>query len=79
MNDNTGDAVEIDFRNPDLQMTSRLPMNYVGEGLYYIDIWFKSFGSYVVRTFKNETKLSHNIIQVDSGGNVIYPEAGRLI
>jgi hypothetical protein len=79
MNDNTGDTIEIDFISPDLKTTTRLPMTYTSEGLYYIDIWFKSFGSYVVRTFKNNIKLSHNIIQVDSVGHSIYPEAGRLI
>ena len=79
MNDNQENVIEIDFRSPDLHLTSRLPMIYAGEGLYYIDVWFKSFGSYVIRTFKGGEKLSHNIVQVDSGNCVIYYEPSHLI
>jgi len=79
-NDIDGDSIEIDILNPHLERTEKLPMIYVGENLYYIDIWFKYIGSYVIRTFKNGIKLGHGIINVGADSSpIIYPESDRLI
>jgi len=73
-------SIECDFLNPYLERSEKLLMTYISDNLYYIDIFFKYTGSYVLRTFKDNTKLNHNIIQVGSGtGLSIYPNENTMI
>lgn len=75
-----GLPIEVEFINPLLERTARLPMIYSGDDLYYIDIWFEHTGSYVVRAYKNGIKIGHNIIYVGPSSTLmIYPDAERTI
>lgn len=75
-----GHEVYCDFLNPKLERSEKFKMIYIGESLYYVDVWFKYTGSYVIRTFKDEVKLNHNIIQVGQGDKfIIYPDETKLI
>lgn len=73
-------AIECDFLNPELERSEKIPMIYLGENLYYVDVFFKHTGAYVLRSFKDGVKLNHNIIQVGYGSDlIIYPNENTII
>ena len=78
--DLNGASVECDFLNPKLERSEKMPMIYFGEETYYVDVFFKYGGAYVLRAFKDGVKLNHNIIQVsDSSDLIIYPDDVTMV
>lgn len=75
-----GVSVECDFLNPKLERSEKIPMIYFEENTYYVDVFFKYSGSYVLRAFKDGVKLNHNIIQVSGDSDlIIYPDEGVMV
>ena len=72
-------SVEIDFLNPKLERTNKLPMIFLEDNTYYIDIWFKNIGSYLIRVFEDGDKKHENILVVSTGNHIIYPDMNKLI
>lgn len=75
-----GESVECDFLNPKLERSEKMSMIYHDENTYYVDVFLKYSGSYVLRAFKDGLKMGHNIIQVGGGSDlIIYPDDDVLV
>ena len=72
-------TVEIDILNPKLERTNKLPMIFFEDNTYYIDIWFKNIGSYLIRVFEDGDKKHEDILVVSTGNHIIYPDMEKLI
>lgn len=54
-------------------------MTFFEDNTYYIDIWFKNLGSYLIRVFEDGDKKHEDILVVSTGSHVIYPDLEKLI
>jgi hypothetical protein len=75
----TGQSIEIEIVDPELNRSSRMAMTYVDDGLYYCDVVFTQRGSHSMRILKGIEKVGHGILPVgDSGGIVTkVPNTGH--
>jgi len=74
----SGIPSHIEFTNPKLEKLV-LPMEYNGDGLYYVDVGFKYFGAYIAKVYQNSNVIATNILRVTNGQFVIYPKEGKFI
>jgi len=66
--------VKIEILNPDLQLSDKLPMIYAGNFTYYIDIWFRQYGPYLVKVYEYGVEKHKEILNVTRPGIILYPE-----
>ena len=72
-------VVEAEVLNPKLELSNKISMVFLGSGLYYLDIWFRSRGSYFIKVYENTIIKHKDILQVGSEGMVIYPDINRVV
>jgi hypothetical protein len=65
--------------NPKLELSNKIPMIYLDDGLYYVDIWFRNAGSHFVRVYENGDIKHKEILKVGYAGHVIFPDVERLV
>jgi hypothetical protein len=68
-----GKLVEADILTPQLERSDKREMTDFHE-LYYIDVLFTVRGSHVIRVFEDNVLRHRDILVVDRGNLIIYPE-----
>jgi len=76
---NTINDIKIKIITPLLEERGPWPMINYGDGLYYIDIWFTLLGSHVFFVYENGEQVHKNILVVDGGQHIIYPDTERMV
>lgn len=71
--------VEIEILNPDLRSSQRLSMEHVNQFTYYIDIWFRQYGPYLVKVYEDGIERHKDILNVTRPGIILYPDEERFI
>ena len=72
-------AVEVDIINPSLNKSGKFLMNYLGDDIYYIDVTFRSHGSYVFSVYENGNLKLRDILIVSRGQHLFYPSQEDII
>ncbi len=76
----TGETVvKVDIINPSLNKSSKFLMNYLGDDIYYIDVTFRSHGSYVFSVYEGENLKLRDILTVSRGQHLFYPSQDDII
>ena len=72
-------TVEVEFLNPDLQLSDKLPMIHANSFTYYIDIWFRQYGPYLVKVYEGGIEKHKEILNVTRPGIILYPKEKYFI
>jgi len=71
--------VKVNILNPKLELSNQIPMIFLGDGLYYVDVWFRNAGSHFVKVYENGNIKHKDILKVVHVGHIIYPDIERLV
>ena len=71
--------VEAEVINPSLSKRSKFLMTYFEDDVYYVDITFKSRGSYIFKVYENKVLKHRDILTVSSGQHLFYPSMDDII
>ena len=66
-------AVTFNITTPSLKNNGLHEMNYLQDGLYYLDIVFTELGSHVFTVYEDGIRKYRDILLVSNGDLVIYP------
>lgn len=72
-------VVEAEVINPSLSKRDKFLMTYFEDDVYYVDITFKSHGSYVFKVYENEILKHKDILTVSRGQHLFYPSQEDII
>jgi len=72
-------TVETEITGPSLKTYGRYNMTYINGGKFYIDITFMSQGSYIFEVFENGVFTHRDILKVDKGKYIVYPQDNDII
>lgn len=72
-------VVEIEIINPSLTKSGKFVMSYLEDDTYYIDVTFRSHGSYVFKVYENGDMKLRDILVVSRGQHLFYPSMDDII
>lgn len=71
--------VETEIINPSLNKSDMFVMTYLEGDIYYIDIVFRSHGSYIFTVYENGDMKLRDILVVSRGQHLFYPSQEDVI
>jgi hypothetical protein len=70
--------VEAEIISPTLTEYGPFEMTWLTDDTFYIDIIFRTSGSYVFKVFENSTQVHRDILRITRGRYVVYPQPGDI-
>lgn len=71
--------VEAEIINPSLVKTNKFIMTPLENDIYYIDITFRSQGSYIFKVYENGNIKLRDILVVSRGQHLFFPSMDDVI
>lgn len=71
--------VETEIINPSLIKSDRFLMAYLEGDIHYIDVTFRTRGSYIFRVYEDGILKHKDILTVSGGQHLFYPSMDDII
>jgi len=71
--------VEAEIVNPSLVKSNKFLMTYLEDDIYYLDVVFKSHGSYIFKVYEDGDIKLRDILVVSRGQHLFYPNMDDVV